>query len=291
MSERREHHLPLFGIFLLFLGAVLLLQTFGVLPWELWGVLWRFWPVLLIIIGLSIVLRHRSPYLVGAITFALLLGSLGLAIWQYELPRGEQSKVSYSQPLGSLEQVKVEIDLSFGNLTIKSLPKGSTNLVEIAEDGDGLKVDFSKLGTEGRLQLKTEQISRRQGERSWQIYLNRDVPLTFEVKGTTANLELDLSKLKATKLRMDLDLTNCEVKMPSSEKTEAYIKADLVNLGIVIPQGTAAKVGAQTDLCIFEIDEGRFPKEGECYFSPHFEGAQSQIEMELDCDVSIVQVE
>jgi len=79
----KRHHVPLFGIFLLFLGIVLLLQTFQVLPWALWGVLWRFWPVLIIIIGLNILLRRYNPWLVSALVLALLVACLGLAIWQY----------------------------------------------------------------------------------------------------------------------------------------------------------------------------------------------------------------
>lgn len=52
----REYCVPVWGIFLLFLGILFLLQTFNILPWGLWGTLWRFWPVL-IIIGLSLLLR------------------------------------------------------------------------------------------------------------------------------------------------------------------------------------------------------------------------------------------
>ena len=56
MSEEktnRENHVPTGGIFLLFAGTVLLLQSLDVLPWSLWDTLWRFWPMLLIISGLQ----------------------------------------------------------------------------------------------------------------------------------------------------------------------------------------------------------------------------------------------
>ncbi len=61
MSEQRrqrEHYIPIWGIFLLFLGIVFLLQSLNTLPWGLWGTLWRFWPVLIIIAGLGILLRR-----------------------------------------------------------------------------------------------------------------------------------------------------------------------------------------------------------------------------------------
>jgi len=81
-EERRtgKHRSPVWGIFLIFLGVIFLLQTFGVWPWQLWSTLWKFWPVLLIIVGTSVLLRHRHPWITGAITIVLLLASLLIAI-------------------------------------------------------------------------------------------------------------------------------------------------------------------------------------------------------------------
>ncbi len=105
MSEekrQREHYVPVWGIFLLFLGVVFLLQTLNILPWGLWGTLWRFWPVLIIIIGLSILLRRYNVWLVSAMVLVLLCACLGIAIGQYESysPAGQTAK-SYSEPLGA----------------------------------------------------------------------------------------------------------------------------------------------------------------------------------------------
>ncbi len=88
MSEKRPHRVvgaPIWGIFLLFLGVVFLLQTLNVLPWGLWGTLWRFWPVLIIIIGLGILLHRYNVWLVSLLILAILGACLGIAIWQYEV--------------------------------------------------------------------------------------------------------------------------------------------------------------------------------------------------------------
>ncbi|MFC1860530.1 LiaI-LiaF-like domain-containing protein [Chloroflexota bacterium] len=74
---------PIWGVSLVFLGIVFLLQTFNVLPWGLWGTLWRFWPVLLIITGLDILLCHYNAWLVSLLIMAVLGAGLGMAIWQY----------------------------------------------------------------------------------------------------------------------------------------------------------------------------------------------------------------
>ena len=76
---------PVWGIFLVFLGIIFLLQALEVITWGLWRTLWRFWPVLIIIIGLDILLRRRNVWLVSLLVLAVLGASLGIAIWQYGL--------------------------------------------------------------------------------------------------------------------------------------------------------------------------------------------------------------
>ena len=74
---------PVWGIFLVFLGIVFLFQTLDVLPWGLWRTLWRYWPVLIIITGLGILLRRYNVWLVSLLVLVVLGAGLGIAIWQY----------------------------------------------------------------------------------------------------------------------------------------------------------------------------------------------------------------
>ncbi|MBI2851366.1 MAG: hypothetical protein HYX80_10100 [Chloroflexi bacterium] len=98
MSQERPlrgNDIPVAGAFLLFLGVVFLLQTMGVLSWRLWETLWRFWPVLLIITGLGVLLRRFNVWLVSLLILAILFASLGLAIWMHERPSPPGQGVSY----------------------------------------------------------------------------------------------------------------------------------------------------------------------------------------------------
>ena len=123
MAEKEPPRLvtvPVWGIFLLFLGVVLLLQTLNVLPWGLWGTLWRFWPVLIIIIGLGILLRRYNVWLVSLLILAILGVCLGIAIWQHDsLPLGGVVTRSYSEPLGNIERAQIEIDSDVGSVEVR----------------------------------------------------------------------------------------------------------------------------------------------------------------------------
>ena len=97
---RRQPGIPILGIILLFLGVVFLLQNFNVLPMGLWETLWRFWPVLIIIVGLGIILRRYNVWLVSLLILAILGACLGIAMWQYQppLPAGGANIVSSLAP-------------------------------------------------------------------------------------------------------------------------------------------------------------------------------------------------
>lgn len=296
MSEpnpQRLHHIPVWGLFLLFLGTVFLLQTFHVLPWSLWGTLWRFWPVLIIIIGLGILLRQYNPWLVSGLILLLLLACLGIAIWQHG--PSSQNVTSYTEPLDGLQSAQVELELNAAELEVGSLTPGAANLVEAAstsESGGGfLKVSLYREGSTGRLYLST---ARSDGE-PWdepegEVKLSRDIPLTMNVRSAVGNLYLDLGELEVTELTMDLDAGNYTIRMPAAGVTSARIKADVTNLEIIIPEGTALSLKADTDLSTLEIAEERFPGNGGYYVSSGFASAGNRIEVELESHIGRVQV-
>ena len=83
MEERtRGHAAPIAGIILLFVGAVLLLETMGYLSWELWQHLWRFWPVIIVIAGLNILLRNVNAWVRSLLILLILGGCFATAIYQ-----------------------------------------------------------------------------------------------------------------------------------------------------------------------------------------------------------------
>ena len=298
MSEKQPQRavgVPIWGIFLLFLGVVFLLQTLHILPWGLWEILWRFWPVLIIIIGLGILLRRCNVWLVSLLVLAMLGGCLGIAIWQYGL---SPSIESYSEPLSDMERARIEVDFAAGNITIGSLPPDSPNFVEadseVRNSHGNMSVDFHQQDGEGRLYLSTERVNQRfWGEVGvrWEVRLTRNIPLTLNIKSAASNTELTLSELEVTELRLDVDAGNCKVMMPSSTGTTyVYIKADVANIEVNIPDGVDAKIWVDTDLSAFDVDESRFPKQGDYYISDNFDTAQNRIYLEIDSDVGRVEV-
>lgn len=302
MAEKKPQRIagvPIWGILLLFLGVVFLLQTLDVLPWGLWGTLWRFWPVLIIIIGLGILLRRYNVWLVSLLILAILCACLGIAIWQYgpSPPAGVVTE-SYSEPLGNIERAEIEVDFAGGSLTMLSLPSISHNFVEASSEVrngiGGMRVDFHRQDSEGKLYLTTEQVGRRLWREvgiRWEVRFSRNATLAFNISAAASNIALDFSELVVTQLRLDIDAGNCTVRMPASAGTTyAYIDAVAANVEVTIPEGVEARIRVDTDLCNLDIDESRFLKRGDYYVSQNFDIAENRIDLEINCDVGRVVV-
>ncbi len=62
------------GVFLILGGGVLLLNTLVIVPWSFWESVWRFWPILLVLAGLEIILGKSA--FSRAVLFVLTLAIL-----------------------------------------------------------------------------------------------------------------------------------------------------------------------------------------------------------------------
>lgn len=76
------------GFFLIFIGALLFLNTLEVLPWKIWQDLLSLWPILIILMGLNILMGKNllTRTLLNIINL-VLFGSLFLFILQNFAPQ------------------------------------------------------------------------------------------------------------------------------------------------------------------------------------------------------------
>ena len=57
--ERREKGTLLPGVILLFVGGVFLVDNYYLLPWEPWNLISKSWPLILVFIGVTMILKER----------------------------------------------------------------------------------------------------------------------------------------------------------------------------------------------------------------------------------------
>ncbi|MBI2869327.1 MAG: hypothetical protein HYX96_05835 [Chloroflexi bacterium] len=286
-SSQSGSRAPIGGVILLFLGVVLLLQTLNIIPWAMWGRLWRFWPVVIIIIGLVVLLHHANPWALSGLVLALLFISLGVAVWQYEAARGQRTG-TFSAPLNGLNAGEVTIDFSAGSLFLSSLGGTSASLAEAVSREGAVDAALQRQGDDGRLSLKRGDGGPGATDR-WEVKLNPKIPFTVIARLAAAEGNIDLSKLRVTELTLDANAGSYTVAMPAVNG-----RADLdINVGsliLTIPPDLPARIRADINLGSFDIDEDRFPRQGRYYLSPDFDRATERLEVEISSNLSKVEI-
>lgn len=117
------------------------------------------------------------------------------------------------------------------------------------------------------------------------------IPLDVRVRSGASQIDLDLSALQVTALRVDVGASSGKVKLPQAAgTTAAVVKAGAADLEFTVPVETAARIHARGGLSSFQIDEQRFPRDGNYYVSADYARATNRIDLEIDSGVASVRV-
>lgn len=101
--KKKKHHTDVSGaIVLIFIGIIFLLNNFGLISWDIWGTLWKFWPIFPIIWGLQLVLGKSllSNIIIAIVTAILLLGVLLASL----IATDSRFETYFKQQLNRIEQ-------------------------------------------------------------------------------------------------------------------------------------------------------------------------------------------
>lgn len=280
MPEDNRHEVPIFGVLLLFFGVVFLLQTLNILQWGLWLVLWRFWPVLLIIIGLALLLHRWNPWLVSALILILLLACLGIAVTQYQGTPLPQVSDYYAQALDSKwESSQIQIRVNAGELDIRSLSDNSTSLIEAVTEQGKIDVQFTTEGKEAQVTLG--QATPSNVADKWQVGLNPAIPLRLLAKVAAGNFNGDLQNLKIDIFNFQVDVGNAKIALPSTGSSRLSVDSNVARVEIIIPDGVSAHIRAKNDLGTTQVDESRFPKQTDYFESPDYQSATNKVDIQI----------
>ena len=300
---RQYHGSPLLGpIFLISAGVIFLLNNMGVLPWSIWGQLWRLWPLALIAIGLDMLLGRRNPLLSLLIVVGVMAGGIGLIYSSGGFEPGKLVSSPLNVPLASdIRGVDVSVDTGTSVLVIdgnaggEQLASGAIEYYDkekepeqkVSRDGDRMVINlnhhadgpFSWFGSGGAKNPR------------WELHLAREIPVTLKVDVGTGSSNLNLSNVRLERLEVDAGTGNIEVQMPSPSGTVPLIvDAGTGRLVITLPEGVQARIKVDTGTGSTAIPT-RFQKQGEdTYISSGYATASNKLEIDLEMGTGDVEI-
>jgi hypothetical protein len=251
--------LVFWGVGLITAGAVALAIQSDLIAADVARDAWRFWPVVLIVIGLAII-AGRTPFaLVATLASGLVAGAL-VGTLVAGIPAG------LNLGCGGEIDDRVTADGTFSGAATVELDFNCGDLDVAAGDGDTWAVDagFAE-GAEPDIRSDGDSLRVRANERGvigfanarqdWDITLPSDVRLALDVTANAGSSNLGLDGMDLSDLSIDMNAGDIDVDLAGTSVAELSVSANAGSVSIIVDEATAAdgsiSVNAgSVDLCV-----------------------------------------
>ena len=276
-------------IILIALGAVFLLNNFGILPWSVWNNLWKFWPILLILIGVEYLIGHSISIRTIIILFVLVfLVPVVFAINPFTNNPLSTDKLAVSEDLGTLTKAKLIIDMPATNLVIKTASNNSKLVAGIIAYSKA--ANKPKLETEESFGQKIVKITQENIpglpfisslRNDTQLGLTAQIPLELQITTQASKENIDLNDLRVDYLEINSKASDITINFGTTYSSQVKINSSASNLTIKIPKEMEARMKINSKVKNVSIDN-RFAQNNNTYKTKNFDKAFTRLDIQIE---------
>lgn len=282
------------GILLIGLGILFLLNSFGIISGFNWEVLFRFWPVLIILVGFSMIFSDTPLWWLTTVIF--VAGIIILVIINPELPYNDDypliqdgETARYNMPMrDSIRELDIELNIGAGRFIVDSV-NDEEHLYELFTDRRGRmpEIDYFARGKTGHLKIKAFNFPR--GRRNWQLNLNPQILNTIELNTGAGKFELDFSNLKIKDLQINSGAADLGLYLGNNvESVEINMGAG--NIKINVPEGKEVRIKSGLLISTNNFEEMGLIKTKSYYQSPGYDRSPEKLLIEINAPLSNIQL-
>lgn len=303
-TYRRPKASLLLGLALVTLGILLLLTTTGVVSYGIWLELVDYWPVLLVLAGVEIILAQRAMLaraviIVMTITGVVIAAYLSIPVYDPVEPLHS----SYVETLDDNGRLRLSMEYMGGSVELKPARQGT------AAPGSVLSADFGSrpahvirewsnddvrilLVSSGPLLTRSSDDGRTRhksrvgfpvGLADWNLQVSPDVEVDIEIASGATDLDLDLRDLKVRRLDIEAGTSGIRVQLPrNAGMTHVDIAGVVTDVELVVPQDVAAHIDISAPIRALSIDLHRFVHMDDVYQSPDYLDAHNRVSIDVE---------
>lgn len=277
------------GVILIALGLVFLLNNLGILPWDIWNVLWRLWPLALIAVGLDFLLGRDSRYRVPLLVGTLVIGGLLVTFWSARPGGlGGAARVEeIGENIGGARAARVQISSGVTRLRLDAL-SDTSRLIEGRVSllaGEELERSANR---EGDILVYVLRSRSRGGSfnatnsQGWNLSLTPVIPIDLRVNTGVGESDLDLSGLQLTRLEVNSGVGRAQIRLPGQGQFDAHIDGGVGEIQVTIPEEMALRFVAKAGLGRVNLPRGLVSVGENSYESEGYAGAQNRVNLEIN---------
>jgi hypothetical protein len=294
------------GTLFIVLGLLVLVNNFSPITMH-WGNLWQFWPILLVLIGISLLVKNKigKTVLAGAaaIFLAIILftsvklttsyidGDIELA---FDNDDYAFATTEYSESFDtSFTKAILNLDAGIGSYKINT---NTEELIYVKTEGieNNFRLTKTDVDSISKLKLKMKKTTFHLGKNKFKnkvnIALNQKPLWDLNLDFGAASIDFDLTKFRIENIDLNVGAASLDFKLGSlSEKTNFTIEAGASNIDISVPEEVGCQLKMDDVLSSKDINGFDKIKSG-LYRTTDFNDTDKKIFINIDCGVSSITV-
>ncbi len=234
-------------------GVIWLLANFNIVSAANLAVLFRLWPLILIVVGLDLLIGRQSALIggligVGTVVLIVVLMLVGPSIG-LGAPDLDIVTETFSEPMGDTSSAQIDLNTSIGRVTVDAL-MDSNNLLD-AEISHVGQIDFVTEGESQKvvtIEQQEENISfgvdwissflSDDNQLYWNIHINPTVPVDLTINSGVGEGVYNLRNLQLTGLDANMGVGAVTLDLPVMERSyDVAINGGSGTTNVTIPEG------------------------------------------------------
>jgi len=296
------------GIFIIGLGILFLLNTMGFISQFNWRLLFHLWPVLIILVGLNLILKHTPLWWLTNIVF--FLGIIALFLFSsdigynydynfyYSSNRNEYNLYQSEQEIEEkIERLELLLESNAGRLSFDSV-KNTENLYEINSVYRNMppKIRYRVEGETGYLNIfhdlaKDLKWFNNRRSNTWDLNLTPLVPLSLNINIGAGSFHFYLQELMIEELKINSGACDLEVNL-GNQAEYVEINSAVMNLELNIPENKAVSIMTKGAISNKNFNrKGLFKTADNTYQTPGFEDADQKLIVDIRAPISNIKLD
>lgn len=279
------------GLILILIGIFWLMTSFGVITWSFFDVMFRLWPLILVVIGINIIFRAKSyiRYITWGIFFITIVLFGFYSQYNYENNVDFNTSPNFVQEGNpEITSGKLKLQLGGGNIKINSI---GDKLIKAKVPDSEVRKDIKFSNNNTKVDIDIEQKSEfvylnKQKSYDYNFNLNDNVLWNIDIDTGAINGTLDFSNLKISKLDIDMGVSNLNLIFgDNQDNTKVDIGGGISNLEITIPDKLGVRVDFDGGIKNTNISKLGWKKTAHYYVSPNYDEAVNKLDIDVDTGI------
>jgi hypothetical protein len=289
------------GMFFLFVGAVILLRNFELVHFH-WYLTAKLWPLILVLWGLSMFIENKVVRWVLLAVAGLVLGSIAVGLFSGDWFDGNDDS-NYSVSSGQVLMEPYAQDIRHATFLLEagaghySLLDTTKQLAEATTELSYGKFVLNRDRSDESEDLRLEMRGHRTGwhwsglRNHADIRLNANPVWDLRFNVGASRLKLDLTPYNVEELRVDAGASTMKIRMGAeSDETRASIHCGVSSINIEVPSSAGCEIRDHAELSFKNFKDGFEKISGGTYRTDNFQTASKKIYLSFDAGVSKIHV-